>query len=708
MNSFSTAAQTIIAIIACWTAAEASISRLAGPDPNGWLIESADALDEADLADKLIEMYEASSKAERYKWYEMGEMEIGNKSLKSLGTDAFSYSANDPLYNFYVDGYRDIGNTYEKDTYGTFDKNPAEDYPHSITNDILLLNNFPDGIEVESILVTGLWMRVYHYLYDILRRCGSDSPNTKLMRENLDRAAQLWIGQKQVHGSNTAGVMLYNLAERASVEFGQDKGESVVNSEFLSILNQIRLLIISGTCGIEIEPRDIGNKSMHKLLSDAVRQMNTLLVQRLIHFMSTDVDIKFTKLYALSLIPQIRACSTVDYKYFMENVVFNTVYKQDSFKASIAHLQKMYSCLGVTCDDIGSYSGGRLPQCNERDIEPTLPLAGYEPINDVRRYAKVDRDIRQIKILLDQGNIVAAKNFYWYGRNMVIDDSIPTPLRSLAIDFNFEVYKQAGDTNRLYNMFQEYYEDNSAYADKLVWVAFDGTEAKSQVAVPGIIRNIVVPHFAVHAFFEAVDLCDDNPLAASIMFDKGVAVLVGSLEGISQGGSYDGLSWFALTKEFCLDFNCDDSNNPSLNVQMMAYLQDGMNAILNGNCRNLLFNVHDIESLLLVPSIQGLLYHSQMRQDQPTSILHHESAKVFAKAIVPVVKRVSETQAFAIESNIFTNIGAPIDAKQVWSAVFNVVDSGSNRLDMGVLCGDIGNPSLILDGKSFCEYGDVL
>jgi len=701
MTSFSTIARISIVIIACWTAVGASHSRLAGPDPNGWLLES-DTLNEAEIADKVIEMYEASSMAERLKWYEMG----GEKSLKSLGTDALAYSANDPLYNFYVDGFRDVGETYEKDTYGIFDKSPAETYGHSIVTDILEIQNFADGLEVESILVTGLWMRVYHYLYDIFRGCGTGKSNTSLMRENLDRAAALWIGQKQIYGSNTVGVMLYNLAERASVEFGQDKGEAAINSKFLSILEKIRLTIIDAKCSIVSETTDIGNEIMNQHLSDAVRQMNALLVQRLIHFMATDVDTKFTKLYALSLVPQIRTCSTVEYKYFMEKVVFNTSYDQDSFETSIRHLQNMYSCLGVTCDDIGSYSGGRVPQCNESDIEPVLPLAGYVPANDVRRYAKVDRDIRQIFILLDQGSIVAAKNLYWYGRNMVNGDSIPTPLRSLAREFN--TLKQAGGQNRLYNMFEDYYENNSAYADKLVWDAFDGTEAKSQVAVPGILQTIVVPHFAVRAFFEAVDLCEENRLTTSLSFDKGVAALVGSLEGISQGGSNDGLSWFSLMKKFCPYFNCDDTTYPSLNVQIMALLQDSKNAIMNGSCSDLKLNVIAVESLLLVPCIQGLLYHSKMRQDQPTSILHHETAKVFAKAIVPVVKKVSQTQAYLIESNIFTNIGDEIDAEQVWSAIFNVVDHGTTAPDLGVLCRDVGNPNLILNGKSFCEYPDAI
>merc|ERR1711957_403128 len=94
-----------------------------------------------------------------------------------------------------------------------------------------------------------------------------------------------------------------------------------------------------------------------------------------------------------------------------------------------------------------------------------------------------------------------------------------------------------------------------------------------------------------------------------------------------------------------------------------------------------------------------------MRQDQPTSILYHETTKVFAKAVLPVVKIVSDNEAFAIESTVFTDIGVPIAAEDVWDAISNVVDSGSTAPDLGVPCAHIGNPNLILNGKSFCEYG---
>lgn len=689
--------------IPCWTTAQKISGRLGGPAPGGWQLLS-DVTNEAEIANTLIKMYEASTVAEKFNWYESGYGREGEITLKSLGTNASEYSANDPLYSFYVDAFVDIGGAYERNVHGTFDQNPAEEYAHSLVNDLLQVEGdgkYPDGIEVESVLVTGLWMRVYHHLYDILRTCGTNNPDSRDMLDNLDKAAALWIGNKQVYGSNTAGVMLYNLAERSSADFGQDRRESRVNSDFLSVLDLIRTTITGDECSNFSDTNDFGDNvgyvKMHQLLSDAVRRMNTLLVQRLIHFLSTDISVKFTQLYTLALVPQIRACSTVDYEYFMKKVVFNTSYKHSSFEKSLARLQNMYSCLGVTCADIGSYSGSRAPRCSGNKVEPVLSLAGYAPGEDVRRFAKVDRDIRQINILLVRDNVDAAKDLYRYGRNMLIEDGLPTSLKSLAGASN---RRKSGDENRLYIMFEEYYENNPEYADRLVWDAFEGTNAALQVTIPRILQTIVIPHFALRAFFKAADTCKVSNLgasAASFEFDKGAAVLVGSFEGISKGGSVDGLSWFSLTKELCTEFNCDANNSP-LNVQLFKNLINGNTAIKDGNCESLVRYVSKMESILITPIIQGLLYYAKMRQEYPNMIVYYENTKVFAQAIIPLIKKVNVEQASHIESNIFNKLGDKIDAKKVWSVLFDIIKT------LGIECGDIGNPNFFLNGTSFCEY----
>ena len=318
----------------------------------------------------------------------------------------------------------------------------------------------------------------------------------------------------------------------------------------------------------------------------------------------------------------------------------------------------------------------------------------------------MDRDINQINILLSQGNIAATKDLYRFGRNMMVEDSNPISLSTLAQELEFNNDGHSGDANRLYKMFEEYYGDNPSYADKLMGDGFVGTKEKLQVAIPRILQTIVAPHFALRASFEAADLCGANSKEASIHFDKGVAVLIGSLEGAQEGGSDIGLSWFSLTKEFCSEFNCDNADNPKLNVNVMNHLENAKTAIKEGKCTSFISNIKQMESLLLVPIIQGLLYYAKMREDNPTMILNYEAAKVFAQAIVPIVKKVSIENAVKIESNILNNIGDPIKADEVWSAILEVLDDGSDKIDLGVKCADIGKPT-VLNGEAFCDFSPM-
>ena len=77
-------------------------------------------------------------------------------------------------------------------------------------------------------------MRVYHYLFNNLRLCQTESDSV-LILNNIDKTAAFWIGDKQTYGSNTASVLLYNLTKRTSIEFSQDETESQLNTSFYQL-----------------------------------------------------------------------------------------------------------------------------------------------------------------------------------------------------------------------------------------------------------------------------------------------------------------------------------------------------------------------------------------------------------------------------------------------------------------------------------------
>jgi hypothetical protein len=68
-------------------------------------------------------------------------------------------------------------------------------------------------------------------MYETLRAYDRNDADTQDdMYGFLDVAAALWVGTSQVKSDNQEGYMLYILAEIAKSLFGQDQGESLINT----------------------------------------------------------------------------------------------------------------------------------------------------------------------------------------------------------------------------------------------------------------------------------------------------------------------------------------------------------------------------------------------------------------------------------------------------------------------------------------------
>ena len=99
------------------------------------------------------------------------------------------------------------------------------------------------------------------------------------------------------------------------------------------------------------------------------------------------------------------------------------------------------------------------------------------------------------------------------------------------------------DEKRIYNMYEEFYDDNQIYAHALTEMAFLSPEVATY-SVPTLMKTIVLPHYAMRSFFAAVDVCKEDQDLAEEFWDKGVAVLVGSIDAAnvkeSETGSENG------------------------------------------------------------------------------------------------------------------------------------------------------------------------
>jgi len=220
----------------------------------------------------------------------------------------------------------------------------------------------------------------------------------------------LWIGTGQERASNTKGYMLYNLAERAGTNFGQDgsDGESQVNRYVLESFVSIKTNIDNNMCN-----SDSGYRQIRQKVKLMVKATNTVLVQMLLYHIDVSDDSNFIELYTLSLLPQIGACNSYAIDTLLDKAVAHDLVDDDSKAVVVSALQSSYSCLLLGCNDVGAYQGNLIEECNET----SQSLASYVPSTDVRYKSYIDRDLRQMRMFMRMEAYQAAKDWYQYGWN---------------------------------------------------------------------------------------------------------------------------------------------------------------------------------------------------------------------------------------------------------------------------------------------------
>jgi hypothetical protein len=309
-----------------------------------------------------------------------------HSTLENLGRDALAFSKNDPLFNYFMYALREVGVLEGDQLEGYFDDKPVDEYAHTVVDDLFgveMISNPVPGIEKEAVTILSLWMRCYHYMNDIVNRCRDDGETVdkNLLLANLDKAAALWIGRLQVYGDNTRGTMLYNFAERAGVNFHQDHGEVPVNTKLIQSWTTFRDLINADVCS---QADGEGYKFLYEELLKVITQMNIPLVQNFIHYITVGAEAKLIELYAVAIFPQIISCDLSFIEYFFSELVKLAQKPEDetNLQEAISKMSGMHSCLGVTCADIGSHSGG--VSCQDADEDLKREIAGYTPNTDVQ------------------------------------------------------------------------------------------------------------------------------------------------------------------------------------------------------------------------------------------------------------------------------------------------------------------------------------
>lgn len=613
-------------------------------------------------------------------------------SLAGLSLASGGVMSGDLLYNVYRDAFYDLGIENENDSAGNFDGHPVEHYADTLVQDLFELNS--TRTETEGAIVLNVWMAVAHEMYTVLQSCSSN--NVDGMNGALDRATALWIGADQARGDNQEGHMMYNLAEIAGELFGQDDGETRVNNELMKLINSIQRNIKAGTCA-----QQGGYLNMRQNILNATSLMTIPLVQILVHHIENvqnEGQSDMVELYALSLLPRVASCDPAKFKTMLQWMVFNSL-TVDNQESALEMLQSVYSCFDVTCADVGSYLGGRVPECSDAIDSQTGPpaLAGYTPSTDVRSKSYIDRDLLQMRLLLEWEAYDAAKDYYKYGFNSQYS------LADLATN-------QAGlDTNEEYSKFQTYYNSTGERsANDIILSVLDGLKPFDSNAsddqkvdvVMTVLQSVVMYLASLGELEAAVAKCEAIAAGSSAasqqnvleLWDGGAAYYIGSIEGTATGGrASDGQLLYGIAKTLCSKFGTCQPDDASVNKVVVQSLGFGKTALQNSNCAEAKSVLQDtIKPSFYVPLIQGTLYYASKSGDLVTGVDSTDFASLFgySLSLLPHLSDVYPQSATLLRQNsAFQLTTTPMP--QGFDAIFRSFKDALNH--MATDCKTIGS-----------------
>jgi hypothetical protein len=592
-----------------------------------------------------------------------------------------------PMYNIFRHAFLVLGNAHEDETVGDFDGAPIEEFGDTIVLDLFDLNI--NDIETEAALVMNVWQVIVHELFEVQAECSAKNQDNGIAA--LDRAAALWIGEGQEEGSNELGHLLYNLAENAGERFDQDDGEAEVNTKVVDILVTIQAELLAGKCD-----STAGYIAMRGNVKKLIGLMTIPLIQNLIHHtmnVSNEGGSNFVELYALGTIPRVAACDPAAYDDELHLDVLRelTVSLQSQ---SIQAIQKAYSCLGITCADVGSYMGGTLPQCDEESS--TVVVAGYSTDRGgARQKSYLDRDILEIDIFLKFEAYEAALDWYTHGWNSEYT------LGQLAKN---EIIPAT--TGSLYSVFREYYQEDTFAHDSITnimeLVPPYNSASPNQVRflVTGILKYVVMFYSSATALQFSVQECEDSNTVSSLEFwDAGAMFYVGSMEGEQPNGNeFGGEFLYTAAKELCDEFSTcidaddgDDVGTAEANEIVMDGLIDAVASLTSKEC-DVAKDILELDILpaMAIPLLQGAIKYASYNVGLLSGTADSSLAigYTFARGILPLVDQAVPASAQTIQ----TQMQFQLSTKPVSGGFLAVADALRDALPLMITdCDDIGD-----------------
>mmetsp|Transcript_1686 Transcript_1686/g.1899 ORF Transcript_1686/g.1899 Transcript_1686/m.1899 type:complete len:779 (+) Transcript_1686:110-2446(+) len=570
----------------------------------------------------------------------------------------------------------------------------------------------------DAIVALHLWMYATHVLYDGLNTCrllsngGLPDLVSKLNGGGMDEFIGIWIGQDQEDGT-MEGHSLYSMTERAQSLFTPS---TISNSLPEAATNtNIRMLYQKGITALSfLNACSNGNEDTVRVLwsvtQEIISTMYIPLMQLLLDALYRK-DSESIQLYAMALIPQLCQCRPSVYKHLKESLLDGMV-NVNRIDQIVQDLQSVYECLGFSCQDIGVYKIGadnnNIPISCEDTPEDQL-LAEYHPKSKVHWKARIDLDILQMGILTSLHLYHSAEHLYLHGRNVIENRHITQPyddeprkvisLHALAIDSNRKI------ADPYYSDFVKYHNKPN-YADEAILQTLRkqgswGTTASSEQATAVVTKtaSFQILYIAILSnLATSVEYCNEAHLGVEdaddlLPWDEAAALLIGSLEGPNEGGSYDledGQLFWNLADKRANQFHTNNNEGYSLiNEELEDLLFAGRAAAMTLDCENLERSADRIRHLIMLPLIQSTIRYAVLNQGLSASSKSVNLAlgEVYSLAVLPLVSKYDDNAAQVIQENMVIRTDArvvPDGPQKVSNAFYQALD------DFGYSCALVG------------------
>jgi len=623
-------------------------------------------------------------------------------SLASLSLDASSRYRDDRLYNIFRFAFSDE----ELFIDGGSDSLSDSSYGDTVVAKAL---EIADDVELasHSSVVMNVWMEISHQLEQALASCTDSSIDGELA---IDTAAANYIGAGQVKGKSDSGSLMYAIAEKSAERFGETSGEATSNTLIIKAFNDAKAAV--GNCSRN-------QFALRQALDKIYAQLNVPLIRNLVYYTnaaaSDDKNVyeNYIELYALATVPQVAGCNPGAFAYLRDELID---YEWDSSDLPdiLSKLRENLSCFGVTCGDIGilqdsvaseQLCGGRTDNSNSLYQPASAEGGGLSAIG----LAKIDRDILQIKLLMQMGATSRATQIYTNGQNSMMPGEMGYyTLQNLATDD-----ARNAANNDQFNTYNTYY-NNPYYADSAIMDAFNkqgvfsrATDDQTSEYITEALRSMVTYMTGLQELYKAVDECTNGSLDDSEQsWDMGAAALIGSIDGGPQAEDYPsgGLLMYSLGNDVCDTFDLCRSSDPvnvgESSAKLTEALTGGKLFLKTKECDDALHLLEkSIKPALEVSLIQGTVDAASSLASNGSSDASRGSGHALMSAIVPLVDMANSNSARTIEDALKFDHSSSVRLNDIVSAFSSAIG------DMDASCGDIGTTREAPDG--FCPSGVV-